>query len=74
MAPMTKLDPTKTLRYRNLRSGRPEIWEATSADGQWCYAREEEPGTPWHVLHIPSGEVRFTYLPTLGYARKVTAQ
>ncbi len=33
---------------------RRECWEATSEDGAWLFARIEMPGTPWHVVHVPT--------------------
>lgn len=68
---MTPLDPGKTVRLRNLRPGRPEIWSATSAAGTWTYTREESEGTPWVVLHTPTG--RWTLYQSLPTARKATA-
>ena len=34
---------------------RKECWGATSTCGAWKYDREDEPGTPWTITHIPTG-------------------
>lgn len=46
-----------TDRAPNLRTRRHrvEMWGARSTDGEWLFQRLEEPGTPWHALHGPSG-------------------
>lgn len=36
-------------------STRNECWEAASKDGTWVCERIEIPGTPWDLLHVPSG-------------------
>jgi hypothetical protein len=46
------------------RTTTDEIWWATSADGNWTYARTETSGTPWVVTYVPTGQdVLFTTLP-----------
>ena len=34
---------------------RKECWGATSTCGTWKYDREDAPGTPWTITHIPTG-------------------
>lgn len=48
-----------------------EIWEARSIDGTWTYERLEEEGTPWLVLHTPTGYM--DYFASLSKARRWTA-
>ncbi len=31
-----------------------ECWGAVTLDGQWSFDREDSPGTPWLVYHLPS--------------------
>jgi hypothetical protein len=38
---------TVTARYRNLRTGKYEVWEAKTPG--WVFIRTEEPGTPWYA-------------------------
>jgi hypothetical protein len=68
---MTRIDRTTTVRRRNLRTGRPELWQAYSADGIWAYLREESPGTPWIVPHIATD--RWVMATSLPKARRLTA-
>lgn len=70
-SPMTKLDSSRTVRYRNFR-GRLEIWGAFSADGRWSYGREEMPGTPWLVRNEETGEDHTYPFSTLSWARRWT--
>lgn len=65
-APMVKLDRAKTVRARNMRSGRLEIWEAASDDGIWEMRRLEDEGTTWELCHAPTGR----YLGSLGSLKK----
>jgi hypothetical protein len=70
---MTTLTPVRvTRRLPGFRSGRLEAWEAASDDGQWVYVREDTPGTPWAVEHVPSARVVAT-VGSLRKARKLTA-
>lgn len=69
---MTELDPSATVSSYSLRSRRIEVWQAASTDGVWLYHREEDTGTTWTVLHLPTGRV----LPgevSLPMARRGTA-
>jgi hypothetical protein len=71
--PRRELTPvTVTERYPSFRSGRVENWAAVSADGVWKYARLEVSGTPWSVLHVPSG-TEGNWHGTLTAAREATA-
>lgn len=54
-------------------ANRGECWSATSTDGVWRYDREEEPGTPWYVKHLPTGRVVDRTWGRLGDARHATA-
>jgi len=69
-AVLTAVDITE--RYRSFRTGRPEAWAAVSRDGIWHYRREESPGTPWLVEHLPTGEIALMS-GTLRAARIATA-
>jgi hypothetical protein len=63
---------TITERYPSFGRGRLEAWAAASKDGEWFYKREDAPGTPWVVVHVPTG----AWLPgfgTLASARASTA-
>lgn len=76
---MTSLDSTKTQRAawidpsKGRRSSRPQIWEATSADGRWTYIRSEEPGTPWHIRDNSTGTNYLHAATSLNDARRQTA-
>lgn len=70
---MTPLDTARTVRRRNLRNGRQEIWGAHSADGQWAYERGEESGTPWHIHHVPTSRCIEYAAGSLKSARLATA-
>lgn len=50
--PAIALDNTKTVRRPAFRTGRMEMWEATSADGKWHFERIEDIGTPWEITHV----------------------
>lgn len=67
---LTPADVTR--RYPSFRSGRMENWEARSRDGIWDYKRLEISGTPWVVLHRPSG-LEGNWYGTLPAARAATA-
>lgn len=68
----TLLDSGKTVRFINRRTRKPEIWEATSADGRWTYIRTEEHGTPWFVQDNTTGRT-VTPATSLIRARRFTA-
>lgn len=51
----TPLDAARTEHVTNRRTQRAEIWRAYSADGTWIYQHEEDTGSSWSVLHIPTG-------------------
>ena len=59
-------------RMPALPSGRLEVWSATSRDRQWLYQRLEEVGTPWLVIHVPTGLTE--YNSNLVAARRWTAK
>jgi hypothetical protein len=63
---------TVTARYRSFRSGRLENWAAVSDDGMWEYKRLEISGTPWAVVHVPTG-LEAGWCGTLTAARGMTA-
>jgi hypothetical protein len=48
----------------------PECWGARTVDGIWGFDREDEPGTPWTVTHLPAGIVVCTYLGSLMQCRR----
>lgn len=73
-APQTELDAASVDRvepFRGGRGGRPEIREATSADGLWHYLRVEDGDTPWRVEYLPTGQV--TVFGSLPAGRRWTA-
>lgn len=49
------LDPA-TIEYAgNMRTRQRQIWGALSADHVWQYIRVEDTGTPWAIVHRPTG-------------------
>lgn len=70
--PRTLTPADVTARYPAFRSGRLEAWEAVSRDGVWRYERIEVSGTPWSVIHIPTG-IDAGWHGTLTAAREMTA-
>lgn len=76
-APMTLLDTSRTVRRTNRQTGGMQIWEAYSlanADGvtEWHYHRGEEPGTHWHLTHLPTGRMLNYAATSLPSARRFT--
>lgn len=70
MTAMTAVETTRKALHFQTR--RVEIWSARSTDGLWTYEREESPGTPWVVTHVPTGALdMFASLPK---ARRFTAR
>lgn len=63
---------TITARFPSFNGRRLENWSAISADGTWKYERLEISGTPWSVLHVPSG-IESHWYGTLTAAREGTA-
>ena len=61
-----------TARFPSFRSGRMENWAAESRDGVWKYERIEDTGTPWAVIHVPTGTEGDWY-GSLPKARAATA-
>jgi len=39
------------------RGGRRQCWAATTTDGIWAFAREEDGTTSWTVRHLPTKTV-----------------
>jgi hypothetical protein len=70
--PRTLTPATVTRRYPAFRSSRLENWEAASDDGLWLYKRLEMSGTPWSVIHVPTG-IEGRWCGTLDDAREATA-
>ncbi|GLY08299.1 hypothetical protein [Actinoplanes sp. NBRC 101535] len=55
---LTPLDPALTVKApRQTEAGLTglETWEATSADHQWHYIRDDGGSTPWTALYKPLG-------------------
>jgi len=72
--PRRTLTPvTVTASYPSFRAGRVEAWSAVSDDGVWAYERLEMSGTPWSILHKPTGIEVGTWAGTLSEAREMTA-
>lgn len=67
---LTPVDVTS--RYPSFRTGRMENWSAVSRDGVWKYSRVEISGTPWAVIHVPTG-IEADWYGTLTAARAATA-
>jgi len=71
------LAPVEATRFlpRRTRSGhtRPEVWGAKTTDGTWAFDREDEPGTPWTVTHLPTMTVVDCYVSTLTDCRAYVA-
>ena len=61
-----------TARFPSFRTGRLETWSAKSRDGLWTYERLEITGTPWAVIHVPTG-IEGDWHGTLTAAREATA-
>lgn len=61
-----------TARFPSFSGRRVEAWAAESRDGIWKYERIEDAGTPWAVLHVPTG-TEGPYYGTLTAAREGTA-
>jgi hypothetical protein len=55
------------------RSGRRECWSAVTTDGTWSFGRQELPGTPWAVVHRPTGIVVDPWVGTLDDCRAYVA-
>lgn len=84
-ATMTPLDPARTIRFANHGRAGSQIWEATSADGRWTYARLDQAGTPWVVIdnstganstgagHVWADSGHVEWFGTLKSARQATA-
>jgi hypothetical protein len=65
-APMSRtthlapLDASRTNYIRTMIGGpdsgrtRREVWGAITADGLWMFDREDSPGTPWWIRHLPT--------------------
>lgn len=54
LAPITRT----TFHERLTRGGaasRRECWRAVTDDGAWEFERQDEPGTPWAVIHRETG-------------------
>lgn len=54
---LTPADITSRFPGHMRRGGgeRLEVWSAASRDGVWKYERMETHGTPWTVVHVPTG-------------------
>lgn len=50
LAPVVKTDFAASFR-----TGRRECWAARTTDGAWAMTRLDITGTPWAVVHIPTG-------------------
>lgn len=79
LAPVTNRVYHQTFRRGPGSPTRRECWGADTADGQWRFVREESPGTPWLVYHLPSVEDGSYTLPvqfcgTLRACRAAVAQ
>jgi hypothetical protein len=66
------LDPSRTRKARNLRTGRREWWRAVSADGEWAFDRQEDEGTTWTAVHVRSRRPMAGF-PSLRMARNAAA-
>ena len=70
--PMTKLDPAKTRKAANRRTGRSTIIAAYSLDGRWSYGREDDHGTRWYVRDLHTDQDVPHQFGTLTRARRWT--
>lgn len=72
--PLADIEKTRILPRRT-RSGqtKPECWGAKTTDGTWGMDREDEPGTPWSVTHLPTGIVADPCVGTLDDCRAYVA-
>lgn len=55
------------------RNGRLQCWSATTKDGQWAFAREEDETTSWTVTHLPTRTVVDSCVGTLTDCRAYVA-
>ena len=51
---LPKITKSFASTLRNGKSVR-ECWEARTTDGVWAITRQDDPGTPWTITHIPTG-------------------
>ena len=70
----TTLDSSRTVRFVNVRTRKPEVWAATSACGRWSYIRTEEVGTPWFIQDNHDLEAELVLASSLLRARRYTAE
>jgi hypothetical protein len=67
--PKTPLAPLGEKIMFPSRSGRRECWSATTADKEWFFERQEAPGTPWTVIHLPTKTIVDYCIGTLTQCR-----
>jgi hypothetical protein len=53
LAPIVKTRFAQRITRNGLTKSR-ECWAAETTDGLWDFEREDSPGTPWLVYHLPS--------------------
>lgn len=60
---------TIEVTQRRIVRGRPEVWEARTADGRFTMTRTEEAGTPWVLFRESDGaHALFGSLPKIEQA------
>jgi hypothetical protein len=69
-APLAEVSKT---RFLPTRGGSVQCWSAVTTDGLWGFDREDMPGTPWSVTHLPTGTVVDRYVGTLDDCRAYVA-
>jgi hypothetical protein len=79
-AVLAQLDPARTVYLRTFIGGlgsgrtRRETWGAFTADGVWEFEREESPGTPWWIHHLPSKTPYVTMCGSLRACREAVGR
>lgn len=72
-APAVPLAPVIRTRFLLTLGGARQCWGAVTTDALWDFEREDEPGTPWSVTHVPTGIVVDRYAGTLTDCRAYVA-
>ena len=70
VVPLAEVVKTRVLPTRGAGL---QCWGARTTDGLWGFDREDMPGTPWSVTHLPTGTVTDRYVGTLDDCRAYVA-
>ena len=72
-APAVPLAEVVKTRVLPTRGAGLQCWGARTTDGLWGFDREDMPGTPWSVTHLPTGTVVDRCVGTLDDCRAYVA-